>query len=520
MLSVKILVDKHGYIRKILRASIIIGFAFITLLAVDTAVTIYGYRVPPTGEPSLDPDFLADFMVDIRENRIPMHGIVVVRNGEIAFEAYWPPFSAKHRHSVESNTKAVIGALIGIAIDQKAIMSAEVPVTTFFPERQLRGESSYNPTSVALRDLLTMRSGRSDDGLWSASNWTKFALDRPELNPPGTTWRYSNADAHLLSAILRKAVRMDARIFANRFLFQPLGIREVTAADWSPAPEGIAAGHAGLRLTVRELARFGQLYLNGGRFDGKRVVSEQWVRSSTNIQTGKWCDSFTNEQVRGFGYLWSVFPDDGYFGFLGRGGQNLIVVPDRELVIAMTAGLAPGKEGSLLRLVNRYLIPACDNRYATLEALATPMAAEAAARLESELATLTETRTEAPTIPRAWLAVNGHTWRFNANDFGWNRMVFYFENDKESASVSVSGLGTLAIGLDGRYRVTEIGNGQAIALRGRFEEGGLLRLENQELGSFVKIEAVFTLDGDRLIANVRDGNELGIKALVVGQRIE
>jgi CubicO group peptidase (beta-lactamase class C family) len=179
-------------------------------------------------------------------------------------------------------------------------------------------------------------------------NWVQFVLDRPMAAAPGSTFNYSSGGSHLLSAILQEATGMRTISFAREYLFEPLGIRGVS---WTSDPQGIALGAGGVRLAPRELARLGQLYLQGGVWGGEQIVPAEWVEASIAPQVS------AHGAASYYGYQWWV-RGSGIFAAHGYRGQRIFVVPDLEMVVVFTADL-PGGEPSML--LSNYILPAAQS---------------------------------------------------------------------------------------------------------------------------------------------------------------
>jgi CubicO group peptidase (beta-lactamase class C family) len=159
---------------------------------------------------------------------------------------------------------------------------------------------------------------------------------------------YCSGCSHLLSAIIQKQTGMNTRDFAQGELFEPLGIRD---AVWSTDSTGIPIGGWGLQLTPREMAKLGYLYLNGGVWDGRRIVSAEWVKTATQKHTG-------TDSDLGYGYQWWTYPRWGAYAGLGRYGQTIFVIPDLSLIVVTTAAL----EGHdpIFDLIEDYIVPAVE----------------------------------------------------------------------------------------------------------------------------------------------------------------
>jgi CubicO group peptidase (beta-lactamase class C family) len=241
---------------------------------------------------------------------------------------------------VHSVTKSVTSALIGIALDQGYLKNVNQKLCEFFPE-YITDDLDPRKKEISLKHLLTMSTGLkwNDWGpemrFWYTSpNWAKFTIELPQEKNPGAVFNYNSSTSHLLSIILSKSTKTGTLNFAKQNLFEPLGIQ---SAYWHQDPQGYYIGGFGLALSARDLAKIGFLYLNNGYWNGQPIVSEYWVRESTGQQIQ--ANQHPIYGSFGYGYQWWVKKVDGCSSFRawGRRGQFIVVVPELDLVIAVTS---------------------------------------------------------------------------------------------------------------------------------------------------------------------------------------
>jgi CubicO group peptidase (beta-lactamase class C family) len=278
------------------------------------------------------------------QNRLPdAFSLLVVKNGYLVFEKYYSWGSSEKYAVVHSVTKSVTSALIGIALDKGYLNSVDQKLTEFFPE-YITDELDPRKKEIRLKHLLTMSAGfRWNDrgpsmrNWYYSSDWLKFAIQLPQENNPGDVFNYNSSTSHLLSAILSKSTKTSTLDFAKRNLFEPLGIQ---SAYWHQDPQGYYIGGFGLGLSARDLAKIGFLYLNNGYWNGQSIVSEYWVKESTDQQIQAFSHPIYG--TFGYGYQWWVKKVDGCSSFRawGRRGQFIAVVPELDLVIAVTSATA------------------------------------------------------------------------------------------------------------------------------------------------------------------------------------
>ncbi len=312
-----------------------------------------GWNVASAEDVGLDSQRLAAMVEGIRsgsEGRL--HSLLIARHGTLAVEEYFAPSSADDVHSLQSVSKSVTSLLVGIALDDGRLASEDTPVLDALPRYSgLQGDPWRDALTV--RHLLSMRS----DLAWreepyagsdletlnrSAEDWVRFVLDRPLVAAPGSDWQYNSGGVIALAGVLRAVEQEDVVAFAHERLFAPLGI----AGDrWFRSPyDGLPHTGGGLYLRSRDMARLGQLVLQGGTWDGRAVVSRGWLDRSTRRVTGPL--TFWRHPVY-YGLLWWLFPMSGraesspgqpdIVTASGAGGQWIFVVPARDMVVTFTA---------------------------------------------------------------------------------------------------------------------------------------------------------------------------------------
>jgi CubicO group peptidase (beta-lactamase class C family) len=188
--------------------------------------------------------------------------------------------------------------------------------------------------------------------MFRTPNWTRYVVDRPMAEQPGTRFDYDTGASHLVSGVVSIVTGRQADEFARGALFRPLGIRDVT---WTRAPEGITVGGFGLSMAPADLAKLGFLYLHGGRWDGRQIVPQDWVAASTTDHVAP---------PEEYGYLWWLDRADDYAFMAGLYGQLVVVAPRQDLVVVVTAHIPAAVDASSVTrwLVERYVLPAAGER--------------------------------------------------------------------------------------------------------------------------------------------------------------
>ncbi len=261
---------------------------------------------------------------------------VIVKEGHILDEYYKPGYDESSIFTLQSCSKSITSALVGIAIDQGYIDGVDVPIAQYFPELLEAEDPAWR--QMTIWNLLTHTSGfsSSDSAVWEqwrqSENWVDYVLSRPVTSAPGTVFSYSTGGSHLLAAILQEATGESAYEYGKRVLFGPLGMNSVQCGT---DPQGISDGGNGFAMNVYDMAKFGQLYLNGGQWEGRQIISNQWVNDSTSVQFQRPSGSAD------YGYQWWVrtFGANRYPAYFaqGHGGQYIFVVPQLELVVVYTS---------------------------------------------------------------------------------------------------------------------------------------------------------------------------------------
>jgi CubicO group peptidase (beta-lactamase class C family) len=291
-----------------------------------------------------------------------VHSVVVARHGKLVFEQYfqgmdqpWGEKEAPHeftpttRHDMRSASKSVVSLLVGIAIDRKLIAGADEPVVKFFSEYRAVKQAGWD--TITLRHLLTMSSGiKWDETLaWSDPNNDEphlafdadplgYVLSKPVVASPDILWVYNGGGTDLLGNILERASGKTLAEFAGEALFGPIGI---TDFEWKNYPKnGKIAAAAGLRLRPRDAAKLGQLVLGRGMWNGKQIVSADWIEKSTapRFQAAGY---FGGTLFYGYQWWMGRSLSDGkevkWVAAFGWGGQRIVIVPDLDLVMMTTA---------------------------------------------------------------------------------------------------------------------------------------------------------------------------------------
>ncbi len=325
---------------------------------------------------------LLTFLDSAALGRHEFHSIMIVRHGKVIAEGWWDPYRPDLRHTLYSVSKSFTSTAVGFAVTEK-LLSVDDKVISFFPD-QLPDTVSPFLADMTVRDLLTMTVGQSPEPsnaiTSSGSDWVPAFLDLPVVNDPGSVFLYNSMATFMLSAIVQKVTGDKLIDYLQPRLFSPLGIEGI---DWESSPEGVNAGGWGLRVKTEDMAKFGQLYLQKGSWNGSQIIPAAWVEEATTFKIDQAPGTppeikDKSDWLQGYCYqFWrsrnNAYRADGAFG------QYIIVMPEKDAVVAITSE-SPDMQ-DVMNMVWKYILPAMKE-----EVL--PENKEAAERLSARLASL------------------------------------------------------------------------------------------------------------------------------------
>lgn len=363
-----------------------------------------------------------------------LHSFMLVRHGRVVAEGWWTPYDAQSRHSLFSLSKSFTSTAVGLAIAEGKL-SLHDEVLKFFPD-DAPAEPSNNLKAMRVSDLLRMSTGhQSEPPRTDKEAWTRTFLRHDVPFKPGTHFLYNTSATYMQSAIVQKATGQTLLDYLTPRLFEPLGIENPT---WETSPQGISTGGYGLSLRAEDIAKFGQLYLQKGKWDGKQLVPEAWIDAATARQTSNGSNP-DSDWDQGYGYQFWRCRNGAYRGD-GAFGQYCIVLPEQDAVIAITSGLRDMQQ--VLNLVWDKLLPA-------LHSASLPTDGKTADRLRQKLQSLTVRLPEKSGEPAD---VAGKTFRFAAND----QKIEAVRLERSESG----GTETLVLKINGNERRIECGLGQ------------------------------------------------------------
>jgi CubicO group peptidase (beta-lactamase class C family) len=376
-----------------------------------------GWEVARADAEGLSTDKLTAMERAIRAGDFPkLTSVVIARHGKLVYEGYFADTDRASLHDTRSVSKTLTGVLLGIAVEKGLLPGIDVPVTSFFPDKRPFANPDPRKEKITLEDLLTMSSALecndwdddsrgNEERMYVEKDWVKFALDIPIRNaesqkalekailariepkdggrsaeakdrplrgdagghaapreadlPPGRRFSYCTAGVGMLATVIERAAKTPFADFAKTALFGPLGIDK---ASFRYSPSGVAFGGGGLELRSRDLLKVAQVYLDGGRWKGARVVPESWVRRSV-------LPSARIDDKTEYGYLWWLrsFVANGRllptWYMSGNGGNKVVVVPELGLVAVLSSANYNAKGMHLVteRLLQDFVLAAVFN---------------------------------------------------------------------------------------------------------------------------------------------------------------
>ncbi|SDL83137.1 serine hydrolase domain-containing protein [Pedobacter antarcticus] len=315
----------------------------------------------------------------LRNEYSGINSILISKDGAPVYEHYFNGFTADSLNDSRSSFKSVASLLLGIAIDRGIVKNVNQFVYTFFPEEKAFAADPLK-RRMTIKNLLEMRSGIDCDE-WNGekdcesemeptNDWLKFSLSVPMKHEPGKIWSYTSIDPMIISGIISNASGMSIMEFAKLYLFEPMGI---TNYRWTTDPAGHGMTGGSFFIRTQDMQKIGQLLLNRGIWNGKRIVSAKWLKSSTTANIPIPETSFIKlsknktaiPQPAFYGYYWynEQVKTDGFTANIvfasGNGGQYIMTIKDLGLVIVFTqSNYGSWKAKRAFDILVKYIIPA------------------------------------------------------------------------------------------------------------------------------------------------------------------
>jgi len=286
--------------------------------------------------------------------------VLVVKNNEIIYEKYYAGFNAGIPHDMRSASKSISSTIMGIAIDNSTIEDVDQEIYNYLPQ-EYQYTKDYQKSRIRIKDLLTMSSGInvSEDHYQTSSNWLRTVLEAPLKHEPNTHTDYKSADPFLIGVYLSNRLDVPLEFYMHKEFFKPLGITNyILNTDDSKVTPYFGGG---LHLTPRDMLKFGQLYLNKGLWNDRRIISEKWVNDSFKKHTH--LEDVSDKNA--YGYFWwhnTYTVNERRLESIearGAGGQYIFIIPELNVVIVITSGnYRNGKTRQPENIVQEYLLSA------------------------------------------------------------------------------------------------------------------------------------------------------------------
>ena len=301
---------------------------------------------------------IINFLEAAKASKHEFHSFMILRHGKVIAEGWWNPYRPDLKHTMYSVSKSFTATAVGFAVSEK-LLSVNDKVISFFPD-DLPANISPNLAELRIKDLLSMSVGHDKEPtgpVVGEKNWVEAFLQIPIPHQPGTKFVYNSVATFMLSAIVQKVTKQKILDYLQPRLFSPLGIQGI---DWEVNPQGINVGGWGLRLKTEDMAKFGQLFLQKGMWQGKQILPAAWVEEASTMKIMQ-NPSATAEQMKSSdwlqGYCYQMWRSrhNSYRGD-GANGQYILVLPEQDAVIITTAE-APDMQGEI-NLIWEHLLPA------------------------------------------------------------------------------------------------------------------------------------------------------------------
>ena len=350
---------------------------------------------------------ISDFLNAAGHSHTEFHSFMLLRHGKVLAEGWWNPYGPNLKHSLYSVSKTFTMTAVGLAIKEKKLKLTD-KVISFFPD-DLPATVSPDLAALTIKDALIMADGQDPEprNVSTEANWVKAFLAVPIVNKPGTKFLYNSMGTYMLSAIVQKATGQKVLDYLKPRIFDPLGIID---EDWETSPQDVNTGGWGLRLCTEDMAKFGQMLLQKGKFNGRQLVPKDWVEEATTIKIlqnpgASSAARDSSDWLQGYCYQMWRCRNNGVRAD-GALGQFIILLPDQDAVVVMTAETPNMQEE--INLVWKYLLPPMQN-------WAYKDDPDADARLKKQLSALSLPPLEAK-ASAADVSPNGKTYALQTND--------------------------------------------------------------------------------------------------------
>jgi hypothetical protein len=428
-----------------------LSLIFLLCLVLSTCknkqVDNYLARSTPEAE-GVSSEEILRFVEAADKNIKEMHSFMFLRHGKVIAEGWWDPYGPGFKHTMYSLSKSFTSTAVGFAVSEK-LLSLNDKVISFFPD-QLPDTLSQFLSEMTVRNLLTMTAGQSPDPTFKVVNstdWVKTFLFTPVIDKPGSKYLYNSLATFMLSAIVQKVTGKKVIDYLTPRFFTPLGIEGI---DWEVNAQGINTGGWGLRLKTEDIAKTGQFYLQKGGWHGKQILPREWIEEATSFKIEQapklpQAEKDSSDWMQGYGYQFSLCRNNGYRGD-GAYGQFMIVMPDQDAVIVMTAEKANMQPQ--LNLVWKYLLPA-------IKTAKLPSNEESLTTLRNKLSTLALPLAEKIRSSSLEKTISGKTFVLEPNDNQIKTISLHFSENRCHVSLKIDSTDNSLDLEQGRWKMGE-----------------------------------------------------------------
>jgi CubicO group peptidase (beta-lactamase class C family) len=340
---------------------------YLLLVLLDCVFNCYGQKIPwkiaaPETQ-GMNSQTLSNGIRQLQQTGTNIHSLLIIRNNQVVLDAAFYPYRQQYAHDLASVTKSVMSLLIGIAIDKGFIRSEQDTVINYFPGHTIKNSMLK---ILTIKDLLNMASGfqcswangeKELEQMQDQADWAGFMLDLPFSSKPGEKFSYCSGNFYLIAEILQRATKMKCHDFARKYLFDVL---QFETTFWEENKQGVNHGWGDLYMRPYDLAKIGALLLQDGKWNGKQVVSAEWIQKIQPLYYVHGTESY------GYGW-WLDSENPNEIQAMGRGGQRMFVLKDKNVIIVTTGGgFEAGEMDNLVVNAIASYQPA-DNHYGDLQ---------------------------------------------------------------------------------------------------------------------------------------------------------
>jgi CubicO group peptidase (beta-lactamase class C family) len=327
-----------------------------------------GWEVSTMEAQNIKPEPIQTLIKNLQTSPRNIHSLLIFRNNKMVSESYFDSWHRHRLHATRSASKSFISTLVGIAIDQGKIKNVNEKIAQYFPEYPILKDAKKS--QITIKDLLTMTNGldwneetypaddiRNDEYAFDINtNRLGYLFNKTVVAPPSTIFEYNSANPVVETAILQKVTGLNAKDFAQKYFFEPLEIKEYY---WRNDKDGYTTAVGPILLKPRDFAKLGQLFLDGGQWKGKQIVSKHWVNEASTTFIG------SESNATAYGYHWWAAQysinnvSTRVFFAQGSGGQYIYVIPRLNAVVVFTGGnYPPNRQGIVFGMLSNIILPA------------------------------------------------------------------------------------------------------------------------------------------------------------------